>query len=69
MKGRRMIESVLKFPNGIVIAFDDGGLPIPEYQGFYEDVKDNILANASDSVKFIHAQIKTVLETVSRDTW
>ena len=41
-----MIKTAVRFGNNMVMVFDKMGEQIPEYQGQYEKVKENILGGA-----------------------
>lgn len=64
-----MIQDVIKFPNGIVIVFDEKGEQIPEYQGRYDQVRDMILRDAPPTAKFIHAVFNLSGNGVPREEW
>ena len=49
-----MIKTVIRVRNNMVMVFDNKGEQIPEYQGYYEDVKDKILADAPEGTLFNH---------------
>jgi hypothetical protein len=49
-----MIKTVIRAANNMVIVFDEQGCQLPEYQGKYEDVKQQILANRQEETAFIH---------------
>ena len=65
-----MIKTVIKFPNGMVMVFDNRGEQIPEYQGQYEKVKPRILKDAPPSAVFSYAfDNETQLKTAPREEW
>ena len=49
-----MIKTVIRLQNDSVMVFDGEGEQIPEYQGYYEDVKGYILRDASPTAVFAH---------------
>lgn len=69
-KGRRLIKSIIRTQNSMVLVFDDKGEQIPEYQGQYEKVKLRILKDAPASAVFGYIfDNETELKTVSREEW
>jgi hypothetical protein len=49
-----MIKTVIRIKNEMVMVFDENGDELPEYQGYYYDVKDRILADAQVNSVFKH---------------
>ena len=49
-----MIKTVIKSQSDMVLVFDEEGEQIPEYQGSYEEVKENILRDAPSTAVFTH---------------
>ena len=49
-----MIKSAIKTPNNMVMVFDENGEQIPEYQGDYEEVRENILRDAPLTAVFAY---------------
>lgn len=49
-----MIRTVIRLKSGMVMVFDTGGEPIPEYQGQYEEVRGSILSDAPPDALFTH---------------
>ncbi len=49
-----MIKSVIKSQSDMVLVFDEEGEQIPEYQGDYEEVKENILRDSPSTAVFAH---------------
>jgi hypothetical protein len=49
-----MIKTVIRVQNGMVMVFDENGEQLPEYQGFYQDVRDNIMSDAPEGTVFNH---------------
>ncbi|MFC1948884.1 hypothetical protein ACFLW0_01750 [Chloroflexota bacterium] len=41
-----MIKTAVRCPNDMVMVFDEMGEQVPEYQGWYEEVRDGILRDA-----------------------
>jgi len=49
-----LIKTVIRIKKDTVMVFDQNGEQIPEYQGYYNDVKDKILADATPDSVFYH---------------
>ena len=49
-----MIKTVIRIKNDMVMVFDENGEELPEYQGYYNNVKDRILADARADSIFNH---------------
>ena len=49
-----MIKTVIRIKNNMVMVFDETGEQMPEYQGYYDQVKERILANAPGGSVFNH---------------
>jgi hypothetical protein len=49
-----MIKTVIRIKNNMVMVFDDAGEQIPDYQGYYDQVKEKILAEAPAGAVFNH---------------
>ena len=49
-----MIKTVIRIKNDMVLVFDEKGEQLPCYQGFYDDVKDKILADIQPGSVFNH---------------
>jgi hypothetical protein len=49
-----MIKTVIRIKNDMVLVFDENGDELPEYQGYYPNVKDQILADAQANAVFNH---------------
>lgn len=47
-----MIKVIIKSQKGMVLVFDTEGEQLPEYQGYYEDVKALILRDAPPNAVF-----------------
>lgn len=65
-----MIKTVIRIKNDMVMVFDEDGEQIPEYQGYYDDVKEKILANATPDSVFINwFDYSPEPERVTGETW
>ena len=65
-----MIKNVIRCPNNMVIVFDRKGEQIPEYQGQYEEVKENILKDAPLNTVFTYLfDFEPELQKISREEW
>jgi hypothetical protein len=65
-----MIKTVIRTKNDMVLVFDENGEEMPLYQGYYQAVKDNILADARPGATFNHwfgCALESVV--VSKDRW
>lgn len=49
-----MIKTVIRIKNDMVMVFDENGEEMPCYQGYYNEVKDKILANVQPGSIFNH---------------
>jgi hypothetical protein len=49
-----MIKTVIRIKNNMVMVFDEKGEQMAEYQGYYDEVKDTILADAPAGSVFNH---------------
>jgi hypothetical protein len=49
-----MIKTVIRIKNDMVLVFDEKGDELPEYQGYYNDVRDRILADTRADAVFNH---------------
>lgn len=49
-----MIKTVIRVKNNMVMVFDEEGEQMPEYQGYYDEVKEKILASAPGGSVFNH---------------
>ncbi len=52
--GARRLLHAIRWQNGMVAAFDENGEQIPHLQGRYEDVREKVLAAATDETSFEH---------------
>ena len=67
---QRAIKTVVRCPGNMVIVFDKAGEQIPEYQGQYQDVKENILGNAPPDAVFCHLfDCDTSFRPIPRARW
>ena len=65
-----MIKSVFRCPNDLVIVLDENGEQIPEYQGYYNDVKESILRDtSSDTVFSYFYDTEPRFKIVLREDW
>lgn len=49
-----MIKTIIRIKNDMVLVFDENGEELPEYQGYYDNVKDRIMADALANSVFNH---------------
>ena len=65
-----MIKTVIRAANNMVIVFDEKGRQLPEYQGQYEDVKQQILAKKRNTTAFVHwFSVSPEPDIVSKVDW
>ena len=65
-----MIRTVIRIGNNMVIVFDGEGEQIPEYQGWYEDVRGRIMSDATDGTVFNHwFGLSLKPEVVAEENW
>ena len=65
-----MVKTVIRAANNMVIAFDEQGHQMPEYQGRYEDVKRKIMTDFGTEAAYIHwFGISAKPDTVSLTNW
>ncbi len=65
-----MIKIVHRLKNNVVMAFDEDGEQIPEYQGHYKEVRESILKDAPSDAVFAHGFINSdELAKVPREDW
>ena len=65
-----MIMRVIRVSNNMVMVFDEEGEQIPEFQGYYNDVRESILTNASGGTVFNHwFDLSPEPEQVSPEAW
>jgi hypothetical protein len=46
MRRVEMIKTVIRIRNNMVMVFDEEGEQIPEYQGYYDEMRERILMDA-----------------------
>jgi len=63
-----MIKSVTKSEKGMVFVFNEKGRQMPEYQGQYDEVRDQILRDAPPDAVFYHDDGRR-LNAVGREEW
>ena len=65
-----MIKSVVRCQNDLVIVFDENGEQVPEYQGYYSDVRTSILRDSPpDTVFSYFLDTLPRFEDISREEW
>ena len=65
-----MIKSVIRCPNDMVLVFDDDEEQIPEYQGWYQQVREFILKDAPpDTVFGYWFNYESDITTLPREEW
>jgi len=65
-----VIKIAIRFPNNMVVVFDEKGEQMPEYQGQYEEVKESILKDAPPDAVFAHGFTDYgELRKVPREEW
>jgi len=65
-----MIKTAIRLGNNMVMVFDEEGEQIPEYQGYYEEVKESVLMDAPLDAAFTHDLINaSELQKVLREEW
>jgi hypothetical protein len=65
-----MIKTVIRIKNDMVLVFDEDGEEMPRYQGYYDDVKDKIMADVQPGSIFNHwfgYSLKPLV--IRRDLW
>lgn len=69
-KEEKMIRVIIRCQNNMVIVFDKEGEQVPEYQGWYDDVKEKILKDAPSDALFGHFRnYETELRVVPKGEW
>jgi len=70
-KKERMIKTVIRCPDNMVVVFDKKGEQIPEYQHLYEKVKKSILKDAPTNAVFCYLPdySEPKLQRVTREEW
>lgn len=70
MTKKLRIEKAIRWSNGQVMIFDEGGDQVGALQGRYEDVRDRVLAASGPRTTFVHASWRPPGETiVERAEW
>lgn len=69
MAKKKIITTVYKFGNGMVIVFDQDGNQMHSYQGSYDDGREKILAAAPAEALFCHAEWRKSRDIVKREDW
>ena len=64
-----MIDEVIRFSNDIVLVFDEHGEQVPEFQGYYPQVKIKVLAHAPRGTQFLHMDWPKTFRVTSRGRW
>ncbi len=64
-----VIKTAIRLPNDMVMVFDEEGEQVPEYQGWYEEMKEQLLRDAPLGAEFVHWFYDTVDELVPREIW
>ena len=65
-----MIKTVIRLKNDMVMAFDTEGEQVPEYQGQYEDVKEDVLRDAPLDAVFAHwLDYAMEQKAISKESW
>jgi len=66
----KMIKTVIRCSNDMVIVFDEKGEQIPEYQGQYDEVGAKILREAPPKATFGYfPDYERELKIVPREEW
>ena len=52
----KVIKNCIIFTNGVVMAFDEDGNQIPEYQGFILDVAEELKSHCNENTKWEFAE-------------
>jgi len=65
-----VIKTAIRLRNDTVMVFDTAGEQVLEYQGQYENMKENILRDASPDTVFTHwFGLANEPKSVSREKW
>jgi hypothetical protein len=65
-----VIKTIIRIKNNMVMVFDEEGEQMPEYQGYYDEVKERILAAAPGGSVFNHWFGESIdPEVVSGEAW
>lgn len=70
LEAEKMIKTVIRCQNDMVIVFDDEGKQIPTYQGQYPEIRENILVDAPPDAVFAHGfNSSGELRRIAREGW
>ncbi len=65
-----MIKTAIRFPNNMVMVFNEIEEQIPKYQGQYDEVRESILEDAlPDTVFGYFSDYGAEFKIVSREDW
>ncbi|MFC2071022.1 hypothetical protein ACFLTB_07655 [Chloroflexota bacterium] len=65
-----MIKSVVRCPNDMVVVFDEKGEQVPEYQGYYGNVRDCILQDTPPDTIFSYLHDREhEFKDIPREKW
>ena len=65
-----MINNAVRCPSGMVMVFDERGEQVPGYQGWYDEVKADILRDAPPDVIFSHYRnTEPRLKDIPKEEW
>lgn len=64
-----MIKAAIRFGDNMVMVFDENGEQMTEYQGKYNEVKDEILKDAPGDATFYYSIGGTAFAVVKREEW
>ena len=65
-----MIKTVIRCPNQVVMVFDKKGEQIPEYQGYYAEVREYILRDAPRNAVFTYlSDAEPELRKIPKEEW
>lgn len=63
-----MIKSVIKSENGLALVFDEKGKEMPDYQGYFEKVRERILRDAPPDALFWREEAHR-LKAIGKEEW
>jgi len=67
---QKLIKTVIKCPNNMVMVLDGEGEQVPEYQGQYQEVRESILRGAPLNAVFGYlSDSEPELREVPREEW
>lgn len=64
---KREIAKVYHWQNGMVMAFDERGAALDDYQGRYEEMKEKILRDSTDKTEFFKGYWQISYEPVMKE--